>query len=410
MSSPENSRAFDILDTTLRDGLQNPETPEHGKFLLTIPERLEIFTALVKYGVRFVEVFSPLVNSAEKESLSAIISRRNELSKDYGYTFILGHVRCEERDVKAAIDAGVDGLNVYMGTSQESQQYNHGKGLMEVAHKAQVLLEGIRRDYPQLQLRFSGEDAFRTPLRDLYTVYDGISDTVDRFGMPDTVGIATQSEVGKRVKALRKRYPAVELEGHFHNDRGYSMINAVTAVLSGMKYIDTSVLGLAERSGITSSTGLLFNLYLEDPTLTQGFSLEDSYSLNVLVANIMEMQVPYTEPISLTNATHSAGVHTSAMLKGSKSYQAHPLEKFGVTETRLLLGPLSGWHVVDYYLTHVLNFEGIDDEISKGITAIFKERCSNGSSKEKPTNVLLKIAQEYHLKHKDKPLTHIEEI
>jgi homocitrate synthase len=409
MPTSEN-RPFEVIDTTLRDGLQNPETPEHGKYSLSIPERVEIFTALVKYGVRYVEVFSPLVNSAEKESLAAIVSRRNELVENFGYTHILGHVRCEEKDVRAAIEAGVDGLNMYMGTSQESQEFNHGKGLAEVARKARTLLENIRRDYPHLQLRFSGEDAFRTPMRDLYKVYDGISDTVDRFGMPDTVGVATPQEVSKRVRALRKRYPSVDLEGHFHNDRGYSMINAVAAALAGMRYMDTSVLGLAERSGITSQTGLIFNLYLENPQLVAGFSLEDSYALNVLVASIMEMQVPYTEPISLTNSTHSAGVHTSAMLKNSKVYQAHPLEKFGVTETRLLLGPLSGWHVVDYYLTHVLNYEGVTDTIAKEITNIFKNKCTNGSAKENPTNVLQQIAEDYRLAQKAKPLTHIEQL
>ncbi len=403
-------RPFEAIDTTLRDGLQNPEAPEHGKFALTIPERLEIFAALVRYGVRYVEVFSPLVNSEEKDSVTEILKLRNELAKTYGYTFILAHVRCEARDVQAAIDAGVDGLNMYMGTSQESRQHNHGKKLREIANGARTLLENIRRAHPHLQLRFSGEDAFRTPIRDLYTVYDGLADTVDRFGTPDTVGVATPDLVRQRVKALKKRYPSVGLEGHFHNDRGYSIINAMTAVLAGMDYMDTSVLGLAERSGITSITSMLFNLYLDHPELVTGFNLEDSYTLNVLIANIMNMQVPFTEPVSLTNATHSAGVHTSAMLRSSQTYQAHPLERFGVTETRLLLGPLSGWHIVNYYLTHVLNYEGITDEIAKDIARIFKNKCSNGAANDKPTDVLRQIAEDYKLTHKDKPVTHIEQL
>lgn len=403
-------RSFEVIDTTLRDGLQNPETPEHGKYSLSIPERLEIFTALVKYGVRYVEVFSPLVNLPEKESLAAIIVRRNELTEEYGYTSILAHVRCEEKDVQAAIEGGVDGLDAYMGTSRESQQFNHGKNLQEVARRSRLLLENVRRDYPRLQLRFSGEDAFRTPLRDLYTVYDGLANIVDRFGMPDTVGVATPNEVHQRVKAMRKRYPSISLEGHFHNDRGFAMINGFAATLAGMKYMDTSVLGLAERSGITSLTGILFNLYLENPQLVAGFSLEDSYALNVLVASIMEMQVPFTEPISLTNNTHSAGVHTNAMLKNSKAYKAHPLEKFGLTETRLLLGPLSGWHVVGYYLTHILNFENISDEVAKEITLIFKDKSGNGSAKANPTDVLREIAMGYDLTQKEKPITHLENI
>ncbi len=335
---------------------------------------------------------------------------RDELAPKYGYVSIFAHVRCNEDDAQAAINAGVDGLNMYMGTSQESRQYNHGKDLKEIAKKAKALLENIRRDHPGIMLRFSGEDAFRTPTRDLYTVYDEIAGTVDRFGTPDTVGITTPDVVKRRVIALKKRYPSVGLEGHFHNDRGLSIINAITAILAGMDYMDTSVLGLAERSGITSITGLLLNLYLEHPELIADFNLEDSYALNVLVANIMHMQVPFTEPVSLTNATHSAGVHTSAMLKNSHTYQALPLEKFGVTETRLLLGPLSGWHVVEYYLMHVLNYEDVTDEIAKKITTIFKDKCANGSSQENPTNVLRQIAEDHHLIQKSKPVTHIEQL
>jgi homocitrate synthase len=410
MSSVENRRSFDVIDTTLRDGLQSPEVPEHGKYSLAIPERLEIFTALVQYGVRFVEVFSPLVNSTERESLARIITRRDELIPGYGYTYILGHVRCDEKDVAAAISSGVDGLNLYMGTSKMSQDFNHGKDLSEVAARSKNLIEEIRRNYPHLQLRFSGEDAFRTPIDDLYRVYDGLADTVDRFGMPDTVGTATPDQVHQRVRLLQSRYPEVALEGHFHNDRGFAGINAVTAALAGMRYVDTSVLGLAERSGITSQTALLFNLFLEKPELLQGYSLEDSYALNVLVASIMEMQVPYTEPISLTNNTHSAGVHTSAMLKNSSVYQAHPLEKFGITETRLLLGPLSGWHVVNYYLTHILNYEGVTPDIAKAVTSDFKDECSRRHVKENPTEILNKIAAKFNLEHKNKPQTHIENL
>jgi homocitrate synthase len=408
MLKRESNQPFFVIDTTLRDGLQNPESPEHGKFSLSLAERIEIFSALMKFGVPYVEIFSPLVNVAEHESALALITVRSDLSQHFGQTRLLAHVRCEEKDVQAAIDVGVDGLNMYMGTSQESQRFNHGKNLKEVAKRARTLMEQIRRDHPHLELRFSGEDAFRTPLKDLFVVYDQLAETVDRFGTPDTVGVAQPQQVKQRVRALKRRYPQVGLEGHFHNDRGYSLINAVTAVLAGMEYMDTSVLGLAERSGITSLTGLLFNLYLENQQLVEGFNLEESYPLNVLVASIMRMQVPYTEPISLTNNTHSAGVHTSAMLKNSQTYQAHPLTKFGVTETRLLLGALSGWHVVQYYLMHVLNFEPIEDQQAKEITALFKERAARNAHNESPTELLRTVAQEQGLLEKNKPVTHLE--
>lgn len=408
MTPIEHPQKIGIIDTTLRDGLQNPEMPEHGKYSLTIPERVDIFTALVQYGVPEVEVFSPTVNAAEKESLAAILEARDGLVAEYGYTKILAHVRCDESDVRAALEAGVDGLNMYMGTSQQSRAFNHGKDLRQIALRARPLLEQIRRDYPEIQLRFSGEDAFRTELDDLKFVYDYIATAVDRFGMPDTVGVAKPKGVYDRVKAIKTRYPHAKVEGHFHNDRGFALPNSLAAIEAGMDYIDTSVLGLAERSGITSLTGLLFNLYLDQRELTAGFHLEDSYALNVLVANIMGMQVPYTEPVSLTNNTHSAGVHTGAMLRNESAYKAHPLEAFGLSTARLLLGPLSGWHAVDYYLTHILKYEQVTEPLAREITTIFKDKYSHGSQQRDPTDVLEEIAAEFALTRMERPHTHEE--
>lgn len=51
------------------------------------------------------------------------------------------------------------------------------------------------------------------------------------------------------------------------------------------------------------------NLYLEDQSFTEGYNLELCYPLNVLMASILGCQVPFNEPVSLTNRTHIAGVH-----------------------------------------------------------------------------------------------------
>ena len=128
--------------------------------------------------------------------------------------------------------------------------------------------------------------------------------------MPDTVGVATPEQVTARIRACRERYPGVALEGHFHADRGYGLANAVAAVCAGMPYLNTTVLGIGERSGITSLTGLLFNLYLEgEYDRLEGYHLRGSYPLNMLLADKMRMLVPASEPVSLTNRTHTAGVH-----------------------------------------------------------------------------------------------------
>lgn len=402
-------RSLEIVDTTLRDGLQSPLWDDLEKFYPNTKEKLVIAEALMRYGVRFIEVFSPVVSRREGDDLMAIIAKRDQLRRELNQPFfVLAHVRCHPTDVELALQAGVDGLNFYFGTSEQSMSFNHGKSLKEMIKIIRPLIADVRKNYPSLLIRFSGEDAFRTSLNDLCRVFDSVVDLVDCLGIPDTVGTATPELVEGKVSLLRKRYPQTSLEGHFHNDRGFALINALTAVRAGMNFIDTAVLGLAERSGITSLTALLFNLYLENPKLLESFDLASSYSLNVLVAGIMKMQVPSTEPISLTNRTHSAGVHTGAVLKNPSVYEGHLLEQFGVTERRLLLGPLSGKHIIRYYLTEVMNFLGVTDETAETIAAEFKNRSGNLKKRQTPTLVLEEIAREFKLTRKDKPVSHVE--
>lgn len=397
-------RPLEIIDTTLRDGQQTSLLHDHYKYFFTRTDKEEIVRALIIYGVKFIELFAPIVSPQEQADWQAIRAVRDSLITQKGYTFLLAHVRCHPRDVEAAVEAGADGLNMYMGTSDASRHFNHGNDLDGIIAKAAPLIEETRRNYPHLVLRFSGEDAFRTRVEDLFHVYDAIAPHVDRFGMPDTVGIATPQAVARRVAALRERYPRLALEGHFHDDRGFALYNALEAVRGGVQYMNTTVLGIAERSGITSLTALLFNLHLDrEFDKLEGYHLRGSYPLNVLVADKMKMLVPSNEPVSLTNRTHTAGVHQSAILNDSSTYEAHPLDLFGVTEAEMLLGPLSGWNVIHYFLKEIRYYQ-IDEATAKEIAKAFKERVYQLSPDISPEQALITIAeQEFGLTHLELP-------
>jgi homocitrate synthase len=259
-------------------------------------------------------------------------------------------------------------------------------------------LEDIRRNHPRLILRFSGEDAFRTRVDDLFRVCDPLAPLVDRLGMPDTVGVATPNSVFQRVQTLHERYPATPLEVHFHDDRGMAVVNAVEALRAGAQYVNTTLLGIGERSGITSMTALLFNLWIDQQyDSLEGYHLRGSYPINVLAADKLKMLVTPKEPVSLTNRTHTAGVHAGAILNDASTYEAHPLDLFGVSERDILLGPLSGWNVIHYFL-HEIHYFQLDEGTAREITGRFKERVYQTGDGQSPADLLLHIAtEEFHL-------------
>jgi homocitrate synthase len=157
-------------------------------------------------------------------------------------------------------------------------------------------------------------------------------------------------------------------------------------------------LGIGERSGITSMTALMFNLYLDQKyDLLEGYHLRGSYPINVLSADKLRMLVPPKEPISLTNRTHTAGVHQGAILNDAATYEAHPLDVFGVSERDILLGPLSGWNTIHYFLKEIHYFR-LDEATARDITARFKERVYQIDADQSPAQLLLSIAlEEYRL-------------
>ncbi len=391
-------RPLEVIDTTLREGQQTSLLHDHHKYFFTERDKLELVRALILYGVKFIEMFSPNVTPQEREDLKAIQQTRDELVIQKGYTFLLAHVRCHPADVEEAIHAGFDGLNIYIGTSPQSRSYNTGKDLADITRSARTLLEDIRRNHPNLILRFSGEDTFRTRMEDQFQVYDQVAPLVDRLGLPDTVGVAVPATVRERIRALRERYPVTEFEVHFHDDRGFALPNTLEAIREGVRYVNTTLLGIGERSGITSMTALMFNLYLEQKyDLLEGYHLRGSYPINVLAADKLRMLVPPKEPISLTNRTHTAGVHQGAILNDSSTYEAHPLDVFGVSERDILLGPLSGWNTIHYFLKEI-NYFRLDESTARDITARFKERVYQIDADQSPAQLLLNIAtEEYRL-------------
>jgi homocitrate synthase len=199
--------------------------------------------------------------------------------------------------------------------------------------------------------------------------------------------------IAQRTAALRARYPGMEFEGHFHNDRGFALTNALAAVRSGVRYLDTTILGIGERSGVTSLTALLFNLHVDrEYDKLEGYHLRGSYPLNVMLADKLKMLVPPTEPVSLTNRTHTAGVHQNAVLRDSSAYEAHPLDQFGVSESEILLGPLSGWNIIHYFLREIRYYQ-IEETQARDIARVFKERVYQLAPDVSPEYVLIELAE-----------------
>lgn len=325
--------ALTIVDTTLREGEQF--IAAH----FTTEERLTLAHQLDAFGVDVIELPSPRISpqtAADVERIVALGLRAR----------VVAHVRCVTVDVEAALATGVNGIHLFYGTSPYLLAHSHGHSLARVAREAKQQVQRVRA--AGCYVRFSAEDAFRTALADLLPVFDAVVEAgVQRIGLPDTVGVATPWQVAEHIAALHTRYPDVGIEFHGHNDTGCAVANALAALEAGADCIDVTVLGIGERTGITSLSGLVSALYPRRRALLDRYDLRRLPTLDRFVADILGIAIPFNSPITSESAfAHRAGVHTNAILRSPSSYEALDPESFGLARRIDTTSRLTGWHAL----------------------------------------------------------------
>ena len=311
---------YAIVDSTLREG----EQFAYARF--TTKDKMDIARALDAFGVEYIELSSP--------ASSPISLQDQRILLDLGLRAkIVPHLRCERKDIDLALEGGVRVFHMMFGTSAELQQYSHGKTIEFICTRAAEMTRYLKAE--GAEVRFSGEDAFRSRLEDLDRVFEAVVEAgVDRIGLPDTVGRATPLEVYQVVARFRAKFPNTQIEFHVHNDTGCAIANSWAALEAGATHVDTTVLGIGERNGITPLGGLIARLYAIDRQLVARYDLRQLKPLDEMVAAKMGIEIPFSTPLTSPTAFfHRAGIHTNAILRAPQSYEIFDLDDFGLTRT-----------------------------------------------------------------------------
>lgn len=323
---------FNIIESTLREG----EQFEGGHF--STDDKLEIAAALSEFGVEYLELTTPIASPRSEADLRAIAKMPRRFR-------LLTHIRARMDEAKLAVDCGVDGVDIYIGTSAYMRQYSHGRSLQEIIETSREIVAWLKER--GIETRFSTEDTFRSNLADVFTVYRAMDlEGVNRVGVADTIGIADPMRTYNLISSLRQAVDC-DIEFHGHDDSGCAIANALCALQAGATHIDTTVLGIGERNGITPLGGLIARLYTINPDLVRKYNLPLLREIEILVAQKVGIEVPFNTPITGRTAFHhKAGVHTNAVLRNPTSYEAiDPLE-FGLDRSIDLAHRLVGWNAV----------------------------------------------------------------
>ncbi|KAH7115945.1 HMGL-like-domain-containing protein [Dendryphion nanum] len=328
-----NISKFKIIESTLREGEQ------FSNAYFDLEAKIKIAKALDDFGVDYIELTSPAASEQSRKDCEAICKLGLKAK-------ILTHVRCNMEDAKIAVQTGVDGLDVVIGTSSYLREHSHGKDMTYIKNTAIEVIKFVKSQGKEI--RFSSEDSFRSDLVDLLSIYSAVDKIgVNRVGIADTVGCASPRQVYDLVRTLRG-VVSCDIETHFHNDTGCAIANAYCALEAGATHIDTSVLGIGERNGITPLGGLMARMIVADRDyVLSKYNLKKLKEVEDLVADYVEVNVPFNNYITGYCAfTHKAGIHAKAILNNPSTYEIINPSDFGMSRYVHFASRLTGWNAI----------------------------------------------------------------
>ncbi len=339
---------IELLDETLRDGLQNPsvvDPPIEDKIrLLHLMDELGIHTAdigLPGAGPRAVDAVRALATE--------IVSGGLSIEANCAARTVVADVQ-PIADISQAVGIPIEACT-FIGSSpirQYAEDWTLDK-MLRVSEEAVTfaVAEG-------LPVMFVTEDTVRARPETLRALYgNAIEWGARRLCIADTVGHATPDGVRALVRFVIEEIVEssgenVGVDWHGHRDRGLGLANALAAIEAGATRIHATALGIGERAGNVEMDLLLVNLKLlrlHDADLTK---LPD-YCLTASDA----CQVPLTSsyPVVGRDAFRTGtGVHAAAIVKAAakgdagladRIYSGVPASMVGRTQ-EIEIGPMSG--------------------------------------------------------------------
>ena len=228
----------------------------------------------------------------------------------------------------AAAESGAAWVGIFLGINEVTRRTRvPNRSLDQVL---EYIEDSVRYARSRgLRVRYTVEDASRTePSLVARAFRTALNAGADRLCFADTVGVLEPEEVGLRIRSLKRAFAGVDLEVHFHDDRGLALANALAAIDAGADWVSTSVNGLGERAGITDLCLLLANLhYRGERQIVSGPALRD---ISARVVEYSGTPVDARRPVTGRHAfSHTAGLHVKAVLRDESAYSWISPKVFG---------------------------------------------------------------------------------
>jgi 2-isopropylmalate synthase len=332
-----------IFDTTLRDGEQAPG------FSMNVEEKLKMARQLERLQVDVIEAGFPIASEGDFEAVKRISAEIRSVT-------IAGLARALPADIdrcwQALESAARPRIHTFLATSDIHLKYKFNKTRGEALDIAVRAVERARSLCDEVE--FSAEDAGRTEINYLCTVFDAVIDAgATIVNVPDTVGYQTPAEYGQLIRTLRERLKnsdRITISTHCHDDLGLAVANSLAAIENGARQVECAINGIGERAGNAALEEIVMALDTRKRyyNVTTGVRTEELYRTSQLLCELTGKPVQVNKAIVGANAfAHEAGIHQDGMLKNAVTYEIMSPERVGVPRSMIVLGKHSGRHALE---------------------------------------------------------------
>jgi len=308
----------------LRDGNQALPIP------MNIPQKMEMFEALVKVGFKEIEIGFPSASGTEYDFTRRLIEEKH-IPDDVAVQVL---VQAREELIDKTLDSLKGSkkaiIHLYNSTSPAQRRIVFGMEKPDIVKVATRGTQWIKDRLPKLQgteviFQYSPESFSATEVEFSLEVCQAVMEvwgpTPQKkmiLNLPDTVEVAMCNVYADQIEWFLthlKNRESIILSVHTHNDRGTGVAATELAMLAGAERVEGTLFGNGERTGNLDIGIVALNLYSQG--VAPGLDFSDMNALRAMYEKCTGMTVPDRQPYSGELVfTAFSGSHQDAIKKG----------------------------------------------------------------------------------------------
>lgn len=345
------------FDTTLRDGTQGEAVSFSAEDKILVMQKLD------ELGIDYIEGGWPGSNPKDKEFFEQAKGVKLEHARlaAFGATRFARNRVEDDASVNALLAAETPVVTIF-GKSWDLHVHR-ALGITE-EENIEIITDTVRylKDHGR-EVVYDAEHFFDGYIKNrdfaLRTLEAAKKAGADVLCLCDTNGGMLTSKLSEVCADIRRRFDGV-LGIHTHNDCELAVANALAAVERGFAHVQGCTNGYGERCGNANLISIIANLELKMDHVTIGRErLQHLTSTARYIAELANLPMRNDQAyVGHSSFAHKGGVHVSAVLKDSATYE-HISPKVVGNRQRVLLSDLSGKGNVLYKLKQ----HGLEDRL-----------------------------------------------